>query len=243
MSVGAALLAAILLGSQYEPAPFSAAGDPPVPVPAGGVDADKLDPSHGEAFTVNGVRVDRQTAFESLRPSAGVDFPDDSNFLRITVIGGEADRKKVLSDLKTQPKFAELLKNTIVRDYAPDNWAVRECGFVTSGTPTIYIQASSGKVLHRQDDYGGGSDRLAGAIRRARPDYDPKKDPDLMKPAPPPPLPASPAPPPPPEPVPAPAPVNPAPPGSAPPWGLLTAIAAIAAYFFATRRPATAQAV
>ena len=54
-------------------------------------------------------------------------------------------------------------------------------GFVTTGKPTIYVQAPDGKVLHRQDDYQGGAPELAEAIRRIDPNYDPKKDFDLRK--------------------------------------------------------------
>jgi hypothetical protein len=164
-------------------------------MPPGGVDPTQLDPSRGETFTVNGQRVDRKTAYESLWPRTGpgLDLVDDSTWLRLTVIGPPADRKKVVEDLKS-PKYSELLTKVIVRDYAPDDWAVQQVGFVTSGKPTIYIQAPSGKVLHRQNDYEGGAERLAGAIRKARPDYDPKKDPDLTRPPPAPPAPAAPAP-------------------------------------------------
>lgn len=220
----------------------TAASPPPASVPGvppGGIDAEKLDPSNGEAFTVNGIRVDRQTAFESLLPRTGVDLTDDSTFLRITVIGRDEDRGKVLADLKTNPKFAELLQGCIVRGYAPTNWAVRDCGFVTTGTPTIYIQAPTGRVLHRQDDYSGGPDRLAGAIRRARPDYDPKKDPDLTKPKiEPPPAPVQPPPLPPPTPVPEP-PLSPSPAPAAAPW-IAAAISLLLVCIFGLRKPKAA---
>jgi hypothetical protein len=51
---------------------------------------------------------------------------------------------------------------------------------VTSGSPTIYLQAPDGKVLHRQDDYRPGD---LGAIRKAIARYDAKKDPDARRPA------------------------------------------------------------
>jgi hypothetical protein len=59
---------------------------------------------------------------------------------------------------------------------------IRDLGFVTTGTPTIYLQQPSGKVLLRRDTYDG-PEFLAQAIRRARPDYDPSKDPDGRAPA------------------------------------------------------------
>ena len=54
-------------------------------------------------------------------------------------------------------------------------------GFVTSGQPTIYCQAPDGKVLHRQDDYGG-PEQLAEAARKAKPNYRPENDPNVNRP-------------------------------------------------------------
>lgn len=148
--------------------------------PPGGIDADRLKPDGAERFTINGRRVDRGRAIESLLGGSG-NLIDDSGFLRLTVIGSDAERKRVLDDLKG-PALAGLAGGLLVRDYPPDHWAVKDAGFKVDGRPTIYVQHAGGKVLHRQDDYDGGPDRLAGAIRKARPDYDPKKDPDLSKP-------------------------------------------------------------
>ena len=50
-----------------------------------------------------------------------------------------------------------------LRGYPPNHWSL-EPGFVTTGSPTIYCQAPSGKVLHRQDDYQGGGEELSEAL-------------------------------------------------------------------------------
>jgi hypothetical protein len=73
-----------------------------------------------------------------------------------------------------------LAKLRAIRDYDPKSWEL-SCGFKTDGDPTVYCQAPSGKVLHRQDDYQGGPDALIGALRKAKANYDPKRDPDLRK--------------------------------------------------------------
>ena len=51
-------------------------------------------------------------------------------------------------------------------------------GFVTAGTPTVYLQAPDGKVLHRQDNYSPGDFQ---AIRKAIDKYDAKRDPDVRQ--------------------------------------------------------------
>jgi hypothetical protein len=71
----------------------------------------------------------------------------------------------------------------LVKEYSPDDWEVSRFGFVTTGSPTIYIQQPDGKVLHRQDDYKGLDDLkvVFSKIRVKDPNYDPSKDPDLRK--------------------------------------------------------------
>lgn len=113
--------------------------------------------------------------------------PDDRHKLRLTVIGTEVERKRVLADL------APWQDKLLVQAYEPTHWAVRDAGFSTKGSPTIYVQGPDGTVLHRQDDYNDGAAGLATAIRKADPNYRPEKDPDLRKtPAPPQPSPLSP---------------------------------------------------
>lgn len=117
---------------------------------------------------------------EAMRLVEG-DVPDDGGKLRLTIIGPEADRKKVLAALD-QPPLSEFKSRFVIQAYDPSDWAVKNYGFVTSGKPTIYVQMPSGKVLHRQDTYTT-AEELAAAIRKADPGYDPKKDPDARKPA------------------------------------------------------------
>ncbi len=147
-------------------------------VPDGGIDPARLCPDGKGGFSVNGVPVDRQSAFQSLLGSFGA-MRDDSTHLRLSVIGSNGDRRKVTDDLKAIPALKDQLRDVLVSEFSPEAWAVKGLGFVQDGRPTIYIQAPGGRVLHRQDDYDG-PEQLAGAIRKAR-DYDPKKDADLRK--------------------------------------------------------------
>lgn len=131
-----------------------------------------------ERYFVNGKEVSRARAFEAIEADS---LTDDSRMRRITITGGtEADRKRVTDDLANAPELAFARGALLVQSYPPDHWTVAKAGFKTDGKPTIYVQAADGKVLHRQDEYRGPA-KLAEAIRRADPSYDPARDPDLNK--------------------------------------------------------------
>lgn len=149
-------------------------------LPAGGIDPDRICPDGKGGFSVNGAPVDRQSAFHSLMGNTGAaGIRDDSTLMRVSVIGSDADRQRVMSDLKSNAALKALATSVLVTEFKPESWAVKGLGFVQDGRPTIYIQAPGGGVVHRQDEYDG-PEQLAGAIRRAK-DYDPKKDADLRK--------------------------------------------------------------
>jgi hypothetical protein len=141
-----------------------------------GVDTDKLGSGVREAYRLNGRDVDRGTALRSIQ---GKELPDDRNRPRLTIIGSDAERQRVRNDLASAPELAAYRDRFVVQDYPPEHWAVAGVGFKTDGHPTIYLQAPSGRVLHRQDDYRDGAAGLAQALRRAQPDYHPTSDPDL----------------------------------------------------------------
>ena len=109
-------------------------------------------------------------------------LPDDAGKRRLTLIGSEADCKRVADDLAGHPALARYRNDFTVQSYRPDHWDVKDKGFKVGGTPTVYVQAPDGLVLHRQDSYAGGPEALAKALMRTAPDYDPAKDPDLTKP-------------------------------------------------------------
>lgn len=134
-----------------------------------------------ERITLGGREITHAEAKKLLEAGS---LTDDSAKLRLTIIGSEADRKRVLDDLKGP--LADLAGRFLVQSYAPDDWAVARAGFQTAGKPTIYVQSPSGKVLHRQDDYADGADGLRRAlevIRKPDPNYDPSKDRDLRRPS------------------------------------------------------------
>jgi len=130
---------------------------------------------------LNGREISRS---EAMRVFCDAGLIDDSDRLRLTVIGTDADRRRVLDDLKGP--LADIAGQCVVQDYPPDHWAVARAGFYTAGSPTIYVQAPDGTVLHRQDDYADGADGLRAVFERLRkpdPDYRPDKDRDLRRPA------------------------------------------------------------
>jgi hypothetical protein len=160
-----------------------------------GADFSKIKPGR---HTLNGMPVCRETALQAIE---GGSIPDDAGKQRLTVIGTVSDRARVVNDLKNAPELAAYRTALVVKSYDPSHWAVANAGFRTSGAPSIYLQEADGTVLHRQDGYAGAAD-LANALRKAQPDYDPNKDPDLRRTPAPPPTPPGPAPAPAPAPTP-----------------------------------------
>lgn len=167
------------------PAPSSSTeGDLPLVEQDGvknfGIDREQLGQPR-ERITLGGKEITHAEAKKLLEAGS---LTDDSGKLRLTIIGSEADRKRVVDDLKGP--LADLAGSFLVQNYAPDDWPVARAGFQTGGKPTIYVQAPSGKVLHRQDDYADGADgfrRALEAVRKPDPNYDPTKDRDLRRPS------------------------------------------------------------
>jgi hypothetical protein len=106
--------------------------------------------------------------------------PSDANYLRLTVIGTPEQQAQVLNDLRTSPVLQGLPVRVIARGYAADSWVIAGMGYVTTGTPTIYVQTPDGHVVHRQNSYVSASD-LATALRRLDPNYNSTADPDLRQ--------------------------------------------------------------
>lgn len=129
-----------------------------------------------ERHSLNGGKV---SGSEALAAIGKID--DDSDKLRLTIIGPDIERRAVLVDLDKNPELAQFRERLLVQSYPPGHWAVAGAGFVQAGNPTIYLQAPDGTVRHRQDEYRG-PEKLAEAIRRADPHYRPEKDPDLNRP-------------------------------------------------------------
>jgi hypothetical protein len=159
---------------------------PPHPLPANllrkpeitNFGVNRLTPHTRERYIINGIDATGEEALQALQEK---NVPNDKSLLRLTIIGPEALRKQVRSDIENHPSLTCFSEKYLVQDYAPENWAVKQ-GFFTEGKPTIYLQLPSGKVLHRQDDYADGAAGLATALRKADPNYAPEKDPDKRKP-------------------------------------------------------------
>jgi hypothetical protein len=141
---------------------------PPHPLPANllrkpeitNFGVNRTAPHTRERYIINGIDATGEEALQALQEK---NVPNDKSLLRLTIIGPEAIRKQVRSDMENHPSLACFSEKYLVQDYAPDNWAVRQ-GFFTEGQPTIYLQLPTGKVLHRQDDYTDGAAGLATAL-------------------------------------------------------------------------------
>lgn len=157
--------------------PVAPPGDPGEEINFG-VDWDKVEREPRYRLHRDGVT--RIVTSDGAKEAIEAKIEDDSGKLRVTVIGTEAERKRVRQELEDE---RSLRSWAIVRDYPADHWAIKTAGFHTGGTPTIYCQAPSGKVLHRQDDYAGGAPATLDALRKAKDGYDRKRDPDLRTPS------------------------------------------------------------
>jgi hypothetical protein len=153
---------------------------PPAPPPARnfGLVPGKI--QSGEHFYLNGHEVSRLEV-QRVLGAADPRIPDDAHRLHLTVIGEAAEREAVLADLKNHPALRPWHDRLAVKGYDADHWAVTRQGFRAGGRPTIYLQAPDGTVLHHQDDYQGGAENLAEALRRADPNYQPDNDPDRRR--------------------------------------------------------------
>ena len=151
-----------------------------------GLDRSRIDAAV-EKFWLGGREVTRSEAYTAIS-GKGKDLVDDREKLRLTVIGTAAECSLVIRDLDSNPALSVFADTILVQSYRADNWAVKDLG-LRPGTPRIMVQEGpdfrgAGKVIHSQGDYEGGATALAEALRRVRPDYDPKRDPDLRKPKP-----------------------------------------------------------
>lgn len=103
--------------------------------------------------------------------------------LSISVISGNRDeRKRVAEEIRSDPSMKPLASHLFVSDFDPSAWQVEGFGdVIKAGKPSIVIQDSGGRVLHRQMDWTGGAPKFAEAVRKIKPDYDPKRDADLRQ--------------------------------------------------------------
>jgi hypothetical protein len=129
-----------------------------------------------ESYYHNGRSITKESAL-LLMGTQGI--PDDSQFIRITVIGSDAIRKKVRDDLYNDPALSDFRSFTVVQDYPKDHWAVNGVGFEANSEIAIYVQSPDGTVVHRQNDYTDGAVGLATALRKVDPNYRKGGDPDL----------------------------------------------------------------
>jgi len=146
-----------------------------VSFPNYGIDLSKI--NRDKSYSVAGQATSKDEAFKRVEGSLN----DDSKKNFLTVIGSKEDCERVKKDLEQHPALKEIAKNVHLHCYGPNDPMV-QAGFVTNGSPTIYCQqAGSSKVLHRQDSYEG-PEKLAEALRRADPKYNPAADPNLNDP-------------------------------------------------------------
>lgn len=135
-----------------------------------GVDESKLrqlGDGDSPIYWEKGKKIEKPQAYKLISKGSLV---DDRKKPHVTLIGSAEDRKKAFADMP-----ADLKGRVKITSCGADDWRVKGMGYVTTGKPTIYVQAPSGKVLWRQDVYSGPTDWSN--IRKAVDGYDGKNDP------------------------------------------------------------------
>lgn len=145
---------------------------PPNGVYPTGVVSEKL--SQTDKYHQNGQEVAKEVAYQAI---GGQSLIDDAAKPYVAIVDPDPKRRaEVVATIKH-----EMGDKVKVWDGPPDDWSYAT-GHKTDGRPTIYAQLPTGEVKHRQDEMADGIENAVGAVRKAFPDYNPAKDPDLRKP-------------------------------------------------------------
>lgn len=136
-----------------------------------GVDKSKI--SQKERYVSPNGDVTKDRAFQAI----GDTIPNDANHLHVTFI--DKDEKRAIAAMEDFKKSApDVAKTVHLKAYQADDPTIATSGFVTDGTPTVYIQQGQ-KVIGREQNYPG-AEAIAQAVRKKQADYDPSKDPSIV---------------------------------------------------------------
>lgn len=94
---------------------------------------------------------------------------------QVTVIGTDRERDAIENDWKNDPRFKQFHDTTWFKGFKPDDWQVKDTGFVP-GHPSVIFQRPDGEEVFRDPIYGGPI-VFEAALRKIQPDYDPAKTP------------------------------------------------------------------
>lgn len=110
------------------------------------------------------------------------DLVDDSAKDRLTFMATSKEKRTAaIRAFKGHPAYAQLRQAALAWEGDPQDWSF-EPGFARADNQVV-LQNAQGKVLARaQVDDVADPAQVIGAIRKARPDYDPAKDPTPVKP-------------------------------------------------------------
>jgi hypothetical protein len=139
--------------------------------------------SRQDNYRMNGRTATRAEALSAIEGANKI--PNDGQWIRLTVIGSDVARKRVVEDIAGHPSLSYLKGKVVVADYQPDDILIKDRGFVI-GDPndaTVYFQRPNGTVLWRQTKYDG-PENLARNLRDKVDGYDPAKDPQPSNPTP-----------------------------------------------------------
>jgi hypothetical protein len=128
----------------------------------------------GNTYSINGVKVSRETAFNAIAQADGV--PADRHTPMVICIGTEADCGRVKADFDAGPYRTQFLW----QDYRPGDVMVAKIlkDEHRSGSPAIFCQSGDGVDIGYAPAYAGPAAlnaMLASSLRKINPDYKPSQ--------------------------------------------------------------------
>jgi len=138
--------------------------------------------AHREKVTICGREVTKDAALEAITASSS-SLPEDAGKPFLVMVGDAATLAKVQADAAPLTGFRQ-------KFYPPDAPMIKDRDGKILYTPGLWFTRADGTVLSYTATYPGLEKMTAAsveALRRADPNFDPSKAPDLTKPPPPPP--------------------------------------------------------
>ena len=135
-----------------------------------------------EQCSVGGVPVTKEEAIKAIGfpcpdcPNPSKKSPAAGGRSYLIVVSSNAESRKVVEkEWNESPSFQPFRDHTAFWSVGPDHWSL-DAGFPRDGERILY-QLPDRTIAHSQDSLD--TRKLAEALRKADPRYDPKRDPDL----------------------------------------------------------------
>lgn len=151
--------------------------EPPIPPPLRNFGVTLSGTQTGTRYRRGGSDISPEEADAYLSGDTSANPSPTKTTKHVVVIGPESATLEVTKELHFCKLMDKLPACYSIQAFLPDDWQVKDSGYVTGGNPTIYFLDDDGKVLYRRDDADCSTEELVAALRDADPDYQPANDP------------------------------------------------------------------